>query len=76
MPLGVGIVIATRLGVTGTIVVCSGALALAGSPQLHELVPSQRPAARTSCGMQLRRASQSERTATDNNRTSHAQTAQ
>ena len=45
-----------RLGVTGTIVVCSCALALAGSPQLHELLHhnGQRPA--HSCEITLPKA--------------------
>ena|SRR5438876_11871538 len=45
-----------RFSVTGTIVVCTGALVLAGSPQLHERIHHQRARLIHSCGLTLARA--------------------
>ena len=42
-----------RFSVTGTIVVCTGALVLAGSPQLHERIHHQRARLIHSCAVTL-----------------------
>ena len=42
-----------RFGVTGTIVACTGALALAGSPQLHELLHPNGARPAHSCAITL-----------------------
>src|SRR5260370_42501692 len=46
-----------RFGVTGTIVVCTGVLALAGSPQLHGSLKHNGTQLGHSCGITLTKAS-------------------